>query len=293
MSPRWTAGRSTVTRQLRSALVRLVAGLGATIGGAVGLGGGSPEFARQPPPPATGPIRFAFNGRDLDGFSTFLRYQHEADPAHVFAVRDGSLCISGAEFGGIATRDSFADYHLVAEWRWGGPTHYPRRWRARNSGILIHATGAEGDGLGSWMASYETQLIEGGCGDLLIVPGAHEPPRSLRASVRTGADGQPYFRPGGEVVTRERGRINWWGRDPRWNDVLWFRGADDPDRPVGEWNRTDLICAGDRVRCYLNGRLVNAADGLSVRSGRVLLQSEGAEIHLRRFEIRALAVPPR
>ena len=266
---------------------------------ALGLGCGAragdlPAFVRDAVlPPATGPILFAFNGTDLAGFSTFLRYNKRADPARVFAVVAGSLRISGAEFGGITTERSFADYHLVAEWRWGGPTHYPRRWRARNSGILLHCSGPEGGGLGSWMAGLESQLIEGGCGDLILVPGKDQPAPHLQAEVRTGSDGQPYYQPGGKLVTKAAGRLNWWGRDPAWRDTIWFRGPDDLDRPVGAWNRTDLICAADRVTCYLNGRLAGAAQGLSMRSGRILFQSEGAEILFRKIEIHALPAPPR
>ncbi len=252
-----------------------------------------PEFVRHmPPPPVVGPVAFAFNGKDLAGFSTFLRYQKQDDPARVFAVVDGCLRISGEEFGGITTLASFRDYHLVAEWRWGGRTSYPRRWRARNSGILVHCTGAEGDGLGSWMAGLESQLIEGGSGDLILVPGKDRPAPSLRAEVRTGADGQPYYQPGGEVVTRSKGRLNWWGRSPTWSDVIWCRGPDDLERPVGEWNRTELVCDGDRITCYLNGRVANAASHLSMTAGRVLFQSEGAEILFRKIEIHPLPPKP-
>ncbi len=260
---------------------------------AVARAGTIPDFVKQiTAPAASGPVLFAFNGKDLDGFSTFLRYQKEKDPARVFSVVDGCLRISGQEFGGITTRSTFRDYHLVAEWRWGGETYYPRRWRARNSGILVHCSGAEGDGLGSWMAALESQLIEGGCGDLILVPGKDQPPPRLRSEVRTGPDGQPYYQPGGDVVTRTRGRLNWWGRDPGWSDVIWFRGPDDLDHKFGEWNRTELVCDGDRVTCFLNGRIAIAADQLSMTSGRVLFQSEGAEIFFRKIEIRALRAKP-
>ncbi len=271
---------------------RLVLAL-AIVGLATARAGDSPETARRMKPPSVvGPVLFAFNGVNLDGFSTFLRYQKKQDPARVFSVKDGQLRISGAEFGGITTAGSFADYHLVAEWRWGGPTYYPRRWRARNSGILVHCTGAEGDGLGSWMPSVESQLIEGGSGDLILVPGKDQTAPRLAAEVRTGADGQPYYQPGGTVITRAKGRLNWWGRDPGWTDVLWFRGPDDLERPVGDWNRTELVCDGDRITCTLNGRVANAASQLSRTSGRVLFQSEGAEILFRKIEIRALPPKP-
>lgn len=268
---------------------RAWAGLLLVLAGPARAGDGpEPRCPPGSPPPAVGPVRFAFDGKDLAGFSTFLRYAKEQDPGHVFAVVDGCLRISGGEFGGIATDRSFANYHLVAEWRWGGATHPPRRWQARNSGILVHCSGQPGDGLGSWMAGLESQLIEGGSGDLILVPGRAGPPLQLRAEVRTGGDGQAYYQPGGPLAVRARGRLNWWGRDPDWRDVAWFRGPRDLDRPVGAWNRTDLVCAGDRVTCYLNGRVANAAEVVGPASGRVLLQSEGAEILFRKFEIRDL-----
>ena len=254
--------------------------------------GEPPDFVKKmTPPAAVGPVLFAFNGKDLDGFSTYLRYRKEKDPALVFSVVDGCLRISGEEFGGITTKPSFADYHLVAEWRWGGKTYYPRRWRARNSGILIHCSGLEGDGLGAWMAGLESQIIEGGCGDLILVPGKDRAPGRLEAEVRTAPDGRPYYQPGGTVVTRAGGRLNWWGRDPGWTDVIWFRGPDDLDRPFGEWNRTELVCEGDRVTCFVNGRVANAASRLSMTAGRILFQSEGAEILFRKIEVRSL--PPK
>ena len=266
----------------RSAILGLLL-LGATSGA---IRGGDPVAAS---PPAPGPVLFAFNGRDLTGFSTFLRYQKQQDPAGVFTVADGCLHIAGTEFGGVTTDRAFADYHLIAEWRWGGETHYPRRWRARNSGVLVHCTGHEGDGLAAWMAGLEVQLIEGGSGDLILVPGKAGPPFRLEASVRTGGDGQAYYDPAGTLAARARGRLNWWGRDPAWRDVAWYRGPRDLDRPVGEWNRLDIVCAGDRITCYLNGQVANSARVLGNAAGRILLQSEGAEILFRKVEIHALA----
>ena len=247
------------------------------------------SIRRRGPPPSAGPVLLAFNRRDLEGFSTFLRFHRRADPQQVFAVADGCLRISGREFGGLITDRSFANYHLIAEWRWGGATWPPRQWQARNSGILVHCVGEPGDGLGSWMPGLESQLIEGGSGDLILVPGPAQPPLRLEAEIRTDVTGQAYFQPGGMLAKRARGRLNWWGRDPAWRDVAWFRGAQDLDHPSGQWNRTELVCGGDRVTCYLNGQVANAAKLIGTTSGQVLLQSEGAEIFFRKFEIRELA----
>ncbi len=138
------------------------------------------------------------------------------------------------------------------------------------------------------MQSVECQINEGGCGDLIVVPGkTGEPPR-LTSEVRVDPDGQTYYQKGGLPKTLRRGRFNWWGRDPGWKNVLWFRGANDVEKPQGEWNRMEIVCDGDAITCILNGVLVNAARGSSLTSGKILLQSEGAEIFFRRVEVRPL-----
>jgi len=247
-----------------------------------------PAFARDVPSVRSGPPIFAFNGKDLGGFYTWTRFHKLADPDRVFTVADGMVRVSGREAGGFATRGDFADYHLIAEWRWGKQTWMPRRFNARNSGIMVHSVGPDGEALGIWMASVECQIIEGGTGDLILVPARGKTPPRLTSEVRDGPDGQPYYRKGGKPVTRAGGRLNWWGRDPDWKDVLWFRGRRDVEAPVGEWNRMEVICDGDRITCLLNGVVVNAGTGSSLASGKILFQSEGAEIFFRKIEVRPL-----
>ncbi len=252
-------------------------------------GGEVPAFARSGPEVRSGPALFAFNGRDLAGFYRFTRFHKLEDPAAVFTVADGMIRISGAEPGSLTTVREFSDYHLIVEWRWGRETYPPRRWRARNSGVLVHCVGQDGDGLGAWMESIECQILEGGTGDLILVPGQDRSKGpSFASEVRSGPDGQPYYEKGGQAVLRRGGRLNWWGRDPDWSDVLWFRGRRDVDAPVGDWNRTEVVCDGDRVSYRLNGVLVNAATGSSLKAGKILLQSEGAEIFFRKFEVHPL-----
>ena len=152
---------------------------------------------------------------------------------------------------------------------------------------MVHCVGHDGDAFTSWMASIECQILEGGSGDLIVVPGKTEAP-SLSSEVREGTDGQPYFQPGGERKTRRAGRFNWWGRDPGWTDLLWFRGPLDVDTPPGEWNRMDILCRGDSITYLLNGVVMNVAAGSKWSAGKILLQSEGAEIDFRRFEVRPL-----
>ena len=249
--------------------------------------GGRPPSALGAPPIKSGAPAFSFNGTDLSGFYTFTRFHRYEDPGRVFTVRDGMIRVSGEEFGGFATRDSYSDYHLVVEWKWGGKTWPPRRYRARNSGVMVHGVGPDGDAFASWMASIECQIIEGGSGDLIVVPGKGQVP-SLTSEVRKGPDGQPYYEKGGHRKTSNAGRFNWWGRDPDWKDVLGFCGPADVERPFGEWNRMEVVCEGGSITYYLNGVLMNAATGAAWSSGKILFQSEGAEIFFRKIEVRPL-----
>src|SRR5689334_23110308 len=79
------------------------------------------------------PIKL-LNGRDLNGWYTWTRNSKYEDPRKVFSIVDGQLRISGEEWGGVATRDMYRDYHLIVEWRWGGPALGERANKARDSG---------------------------------------------------------------------------------------------------------------------------------------------------------------
>lgn len=226
-----------------------------------------------------------FNGRSLDGWYTYLRENKFADPKGVFTVKDGILRISGEEWGGIATRQMYRDYHLIVEWKWGGPAHGDRATKARDSGILVHGVGEDGAAGGQWLESIESQIIEGGAGDILMVAGKRMP--WMTAKVRPGRGNELYWdEANGTATARDRGRFNWHGRDPEWKDVLGFRGKEDVEAPTGEWNRQEVICDGDTVRNIVNGKVVNYAYDSSHSFGKIELQSEGAEIWIRRVEIR-------
>src|SRR5262249_45479580 len=82
------------------------------------LRGDEPPTSAVPP---GGVIRL-FNGRNLDGLSTWLQDTKHDDPRQVFRVGDGVLQITGAGNGYIATREEYRDYHLIVEYRWGKAT---------------------------------------------------------------------------------------------------------------------------------------------------------------------------
>ena len=114
-----------------------------------------------------------FNGKDLGNFYTFLETNKFEDPRRVFSVvkEDGApaIRVSGEEFGGFVTRAEYENYRLVVEFKWGTQTWGRRLNKAMDSGILLHCNGPDGNYAGFWMASVECQIIEGGCGDLLML----------------------------------------------------------------------------------------------------------------------------
>jgi hypothetical protein len=138
------------------------------------------------------------------------------------------------------------------------------------------------------MHSIECQIIEGGTGDLLVV-GDGSPSFLLTCPVEPEKQGGSYvFKPGGNPVTINGGRINWYGRDPEWKDVKGFRGKNNIEKPVGKWNRIECIVKGQEITIYLNGTLMNQAIDVQPRSGHIQIQSEGAELFFRKIDLTRL-----
>ena len=227
-----------------------------------------------------------FNGKNLDGWYTFIKDRgRNNDPKNVFTVQKRMIRITGEEYGCITTEKEYENYRLILEFKWGGPTYAPRVDRARDSGILLHSQGKDGGYSGIWMHSLEVQIIEGGTGDFIVVGDGSEN-FSITCPVADEKQGNSnVFKPSGNPVTINRGRINWYGRDPGWKDVKGFRGAADIEKPVGKWNRVECIAKGGEIIVYLNGTLVNQAFDVQPRRGKIQIQSEGAEILFRRIDL--------
>jgi hypothetical protein len=228
-----------------------------------------------------------FNGKDLSNFYTWLRDQGKnKDPKKVFTVQDGMIHVSGEQWGGLVTEKEYENYHLIVEFKWGEKTWGQRKGRARDSGILLHCVGKDGAaGNGTWMESIECQIIEGGTGDYILVRGKGRPRLTVEAEERGK---QLYYKKGAPAITREGGRFNWFGRDPQWKDVKGFHGKNDVEKPAGEWNRLECICAGDTITNILNGVVVNKGTKARPSKGKILFQSEGAELFFRRIDLKEL-----
>jgi hypothetical protein len=216
-------------------------------------------------PPHAGPI-VLFDGANLDNFDTFLKsHGLNNDPDQVFRVEKGVIHISGREFGYIITKREFANYYLQAEFKWGEGTYAPRQGQARDSGILYHIRGPQK----VWPTSIEFQILEGGTGDFWLTDGG-----------ALTANGTRVTGPAGQAVKIDRR-----GKGP-WNNVVGYRDpVGEVERPHGQWNRLELVAQGDHVRQWVNGKLVNEGSEAVPASGKILFQSEGAEVYFRNIKL--------
>jgi len=237
--------------------------------------------------------------KDLSAFYTWLPKFGREDPDKVFSVVDQidgapAIRVSGQHWGGFVTKENYTNYKLIVEFRWGLLTWAPRANKTRDSGILLHSQGEDGnaakDFKSPWLRSVEYQIIEGGTGDIILVNGYDRGSDTLIApklSAKVAANGKNWD-PAGTLKEFTRGRIDWQYRDISWRDTLDFRGPRDVEKPVGQWNRIEATCEGGNVTYFLNGvKVMEGRDG-GFTWGRLLFQSEAAELFFRLIELHPL-----
>jgi hypothetical protein len=217
--------------------------------------------------PKHGAAVVLFEGGVPGNFDSFLKTKGlNNDPEHVFTFENGVIHVSGAEMGYLITKQEYANYYLRAEFKWGEATHAPREGMARDSGILYHIQGEQK----VWPTSIEYQICEGQTGDFYMTDGA----------ALTGTDGHRETGPPGSAA-----RIKRIGEGP-WQNVTGYRDpAGEIEKPHGEWNVVEIVVQGDNVKHYLNGKLVNEGTRAYPASGKILIQSEGAEIYFRDIKL--------
>lgn len=139
------------------------------------------------------------------------------------------------------------------------------------------------------MASIEAQIIEGGTGDILVLSpklaDGKELTTSLTCEYTLDRDKEKIWKKGEPAQAVTRGRVNWQNRDVDWADKKGFRGKDDVENPVGEWNRLEIYAEGNKLQYFLNGILVNEGIQAIPSEGKILLQTEGAEMFVRTYEL--------
>ncbi|HEX4591080.1 MAG TPA: DUF1080 domain-containing protein, partial [Gemmataceae bacterium] len=204
-----------------------------------------------------------FNGKDFTNFYTFVKGDGKNnDSKKVFAVEDGVIHVSGESYGYLATEKEYENYHLTVEFKWGEKTYAPRKDKARDSGVLLHATGPDK----IWPQCIECQMIEGGTCDIILVGGGKDKPTKLTAPAEQHGK-QFWYSPGAPTHEFANERINWFGRDPEWKDVAGVRGPKDVERPLGQWNVIECDCDGPSINYKLNGVQMNGGTKANLTKG--------------------------
>ncbi len=198
----------------------------------------------------TGIIKL-FNGENLDGWYTFLKDKGlNNDPEGIFSVQDGMLRILGKENGYIATKNEYENFKLTVEFRYDD-LKFPPEDKKRNSGILYFFPADSTDK--TWPHVVECQLMTGNVGDYVLMG-----PAMLIHGEQGGA---------GKRV---------------------FPKTQDAEKPIGEWNTVQVIADGSSSTHIVNGVVVNQGTDCSVSKGKILIQSEGAELFVRKVELEPL-----
>ena len=208
-----------------------------------------------------------FDGSNLSQFDTFIRGRGlNSDPEHVFKVEDGVIHVSGHEMGYIVTKQPFHRFYLRADFKWGEGTFAERAGQARDSGILYNIQGEPK----VWPRSIEFQIKEGETGDFWMTDGA----------ALTGSDGKRVEAPASHA--QNIGHID---KGPEENVVGFRNTSGEFEKPHGQWNTLEIVVEDKIVRQYVNGTLANVGTDPFPAEGKILFQSEGAEIFFRNIQL--------
>lgn len=207
------------------------------------------------PRAAADPIRL-FNGQDLSGWSAFV-VTPGVTTEQVWHVENGVLVGKGEPLGFLRTDRTFTSFRLVVEWRWApGTVVTPEK--VPNSGVLMRVNG-------------EPRGI----------------PRAIEAQLRSGNAGDVYGF-WGMKVSGDPARSRQRSGDPALGDMTGVARLADLEKPVGEWNRYEIVLDGHRLTVHVNGTKANDVEVADVVAGPVGLQSEGGVIHFRHIELTPL-----
>ena len=196
-----------------------------------------------------------FNGKDFNGWYTWLLTKGKnVDPEKMFVAEpDGSLHILGKEVGYLMNDKSYGNFHFVVDFKWGDKRWPPREAGKRDSGICYNIPDDEPDHI--WPASVECQVQEGDTGDFWLLGNS--------TIIVNGKQNIPL----------------------RHSQIVKMK---DAEKPKGEWNTVEVISFNGKCVHVVNGVVVNYGENASLVGGRILLQSEYAEVFYRNVKIREL-----
>jgi hypothetical protein len=187
-----------------------------------------------------------FNGKDLSGWKIFVEPKSKVKPESVWSVKDGIIICKGQPLGYLITEKDFSNYILKVQWRWTPDSDNNKR----NSGVFVHVSGPDK----IWPKGVEAQLYRDHAGDFWLVDGFKL------------------------TVDKER-------QDPKSAGHYLRMKKSGVEKPIGEWNQYEITCKGNTIKLVVNDVFQNEGAHAESDKGKILLQSEGAEIHFRNIEL--------
>ena len=193
-----------------------------------------------------------FDGKSLDGWQYALA-DASVSRDKVWSVEDGILKCKGDPIGVLYKGPDVSDFDLEVEYRWA-PGQKPG-----NSGIFSRIE----QPVTAVPRAIEVQLQHGNAGDVMGLQGKPVAAAQLRSFAIKG--------------------------HPVAGDISGVKKTQDAEKPPGEWNKVFIQARGSVYTVYMNGKLVNQAQGVDLTRGPVGVQSEGGEIHYRRVAVTPFA----
>ena len=231
-------------------------------------------------------IELLTDGNIAKHWYTWLKGEGRAsDTNKVFTAEGSTLKVTGEVMGCVTTRKAYRDYRLSLEYRYVDNDVQLNKKDARDGGILFHSTGEDGVFWGVWMNSFECNIIQGATGDLIVVGDKKRKPGVYRCKGRVdpATKGKAYQRwsPDGDVVEIvNSGRIRRPDVNPEWKNLM-SEPLSPNEKPIGEWNKVEVVCNGDKAEFFFNGMKTGEYWDVSPSYGRIQLQSEGFGIEYR------------
>jgi hypothetical protein len=204
--------------------------------------------------PSVGPKKL-FNGKDLEGWTIWIRHvDDDGKPRKEINPRTDPKGVFKVEDGMIHV--SGAEYGCLTTKDEYADYHLTVEFKWGKNRYLDRKDKVRDSGIlmhcvgpdKVWTRSIECQIQEGDCGDFWLVDG---------------------------TTIKVDGKL----------EKSYKKKKKDAEKPTGEWNTVEVICIGGKITNIVNGVVVNEGTEASVTRGRILLQSEGAEVWYRRVEL--------
>ena len=238
-------------------------------------------------------IELLTDGNITKHWYTWLKGEgRDSDTNKVFTADGSTLKVSGKVMGCVTTRKAYRDYRLSLEYRFVDNDVQLNKKDARDGGILFHSTGKDGVFWEVWMNSFECNIIQGATGDLIVVGDQKHKPGVYRCKGRVdpatkGKESQRWSQDGDVVEIVNSGRIRRPDVNPEWKNLM-SEPLSPNEKPIGEWNKVEVVCNGDKAEFFFNGMKTGEYWDLSPSYGRIQLQSEGFGIEYRNIVLSPL-----